>query len=83
MGDPRYADSVCQPTGVCHGAEKTSITDPAELERLGFSLVSWEYPAPIGVRIQLKSPVGGGTFSLTFTPDQRKILSEFLKEEGF
>lgn len=47
MGDPRYADSVCQPTGVCHDGDETDITDPAELEQLGFSLVSWEYPAPI------------------------------------
>ena len=50
MGDPRYADAVCQPTAVCHisdGEDSISITDPVELEQLGFSIVSWEYPEPI------------------------------------
>ena len=50
MGDPDYAGFVCQPTGVHHrfdGANDIRITDPAELAKLGFSIVSWEYPEPI------------------------------------
>jgi hypothetical protein len=50
MGDPKYAGSVCQPTGVCHsfdGTNDITVTDPAELEMLGFSIVNWEYPKPI------------------------------------
>jgi hypothetical protein len=50
MGDPKYADSVCQPTGACHGFDGTNdftVTDPAELAQLGLSIVSWEYPEPI------------------------------------
>lgn len=50
MGDPRYADCVCEPTAVCHisdGEDSISITDPAELAQLGFSIVSWGYPDPI------------------------------------
>ena len=50
MGDPRYADAVCQPAAVCHisdGEDSVSVTDPVELEQLGFSIVSWGYPAPI------------------------------------
>ena len=50
MGDPKFAGSVCQPTGVCHsfdGTNDITVTDPAELEMLGFSIVNWEYPKPI------------------------------------
>ena len=50
MGDPKFAGSVCQPTGVCHsfdGTNEITVTDPAELEKLGFSIVNWEYPKPI------------------------------------
>ena len=50
MGDPGYADGEYCPTLVCHyfdGTNETEITDPAELEKLGFCLVNWEYPAPI------------------------------------
>ncbi len=50
MGDPKYADSVCQPSGAYHGidgANDITITDPAELGQLGLSIVSWEYPEPI------------------------------------
>ena len=50
MGDPRYADAVCKPAAVCHisdGEDSVSVTDPVELEQMGFSIVSWEYPEPI------------------------------------
>ena len=50
MGDPRNAGSVCQPTAEYRsfdGVAETVVTKPAELEQLGFSLVSWEYPASI------------------------------------
>ena len=50
MGDPKYAGIVCQPSGVFHiidDMNDITVTDPAELERLGFSIVSWEYPIPI------------------------------------
>ena len=50
MGDPKYADSVCQPSGVCHsfdGTNDVTVTDPDELAQLGLSIVSWEYPDPI------------------------------------
>ena len=50
MGDPKYAGSVCHPSGVCHsfdGTNDITVTDAAELEKLGFSIVSWEYPEPI------------------------------------
>ena len=50
MGDPQYADSVCQPSGVCHsfdGTNDITVTDPEELAQLGLSIVSWEYPEPI------------------------------------
>jgi hypothetical protein len=50
MGDPKYADSVCQPSGVCHsfdGTNDITVTDPEELAQLGLSIVSWEYPEPI------------------------------------
>ena len=50
MGDPQYADVLCQPSALCivsDGLDGIRITDPAELEQLGFSIVSWEYPEPI------------------------------------
>lgn len=50
MGDPKYADSVCRPTGAYHGFDGTNditVTDPAELAQLGLSIVSWEYPESI------------------------------------
>lgn len=50
MGDPKYAGSACQPSGVCHsfdGTNDITVTDAAELEKLGFSMISWEYPEPI------------------------------------
>ena len=50
MGDPAYAGYVCEPTGQYNhfdGTNDNVVTDPAELEQLGFSLVSWAYPAPI------------------------------------
>ena len=50
MGDPKYAGSVCQPSGVCHsfdGTNDITVTDPDELAQLGLSIVSWEYPEPI------------------------------------
>ena len=46
MGDPRYADSVCQPSAVYHDSENTN-EDPAKLEQIGFTIVSWQYPEPI------------------------------------
>ena len=50
MGDPEYAGLVCQPSGeFCgmDGNQEIRVSDPAELEKLGFSLVSWSYPQPI------------------------------------
>jgi hypothetical protein len=50
MGDPEYAQTQCAPTANYYhfdGVEEISVTDPAELEQPGFSLVSWEYPTPI------------------------------------
>lgn len=50
MGDPAYADFICQPAGVYQwfdGTNDIAVSDPAELEELGFSIVSWEYPQPI------------------------------------
>ena len=50
MGDPAYAGSVCQPAGVYHsfdGMNDITVTDPAELEKLGLSIVGWEYPEPV------------------------------------
>ena len=51
MGDPQFTGSGCQPTAVYQsfdGMNETEITDPTELEKLGFRLISWEYPEPIG-----------------------------------
>lgn len=50
MGDPNCAGMEADPSLVCHsfdGTNDISVTDPAELEQLGFTLVSWEYPKPI------------------------------------
>lgn len=50
MGDPRYADAVCQPNAVYQSSDGTNsieVTDPAELEQMGFSIVGWEYPQPV------------------------------------
>ena len=50
MGDPAHAGAVCEPEAVCHVAKDMDsivVTDPAELEELGFVLESWEYPVPI------------------------------------
>ena len=50
MGDPKYAGSVCQPSGAYHsfdGTNDITVTDPDELVQLGLSVVSWEYPDPI------------------------------------
>lgn len=50
MGDPKYANALCQPTGACHsfdGTNDITVTDPSELAQLGLSIVSWTYPAPI------------------------------------
>ena len=50
MGDPAYAGTQCIPTGAIHtqdGENDIVITDPEEMEKLGFSVISWEYPQPI------------------------------------
>ena len=51
MGDPGFADAARRPTGAFHSSEGTNeitVTDPGELLKMGFSIVSWEYPEPIG-----------------------------------
>lgn len=50
MGDPKYAGTVCQPTGAYHsfdGTNDVTVTDPVELAQMGLSIVSWEYPEPV------------------------------------
>ena len=50
MGDPDYADAVIVPTGVSFDTTVDSdmgLTDPAELEKLGFTIESFDYPEPI------------------------------------
>ena len=48
MGDKAYAGTTCAPTGVAiRRSDGTRITDPVELEKLGFRLDGWEYPQPI------------------------------------
>ena len=50
MGDPNDAASVCEPGtqfNSCADEEYITITDAAQLEQMGFYIVSWEYPAPI------------------------------------
>ena len=46
MGDPRYAGTVCQPSGVYH-SEDVVVTDKAELEKMGLVILGWEYPYPM------------------------------------
>ena len=49
MGDRVYAGSTCAPTGLAiRRSDGHRITDPAELDALGFRLDSWEYPQPTG-----------------------------------
>ena len=60
MGDSACADSICAPSGLAiRKADDHRITDPAELEALGFRLDSWEYPQPIENRFSF------GGFSLS------------------
>jgi hypothetical protein len=48
MGDRNYAGSICAPTGLAiRLADGHRITEPEELEALGFRLEGWEYPQPI------------------------------------
>lgn len=50
MGDPNCAGMEAVPSLSCYSFDGTNdiiVTDPAELEQLGFTLVSWEYPEPI------------------------------------
>lgn len=47
MGDPRYADVVCEPSGAYTRPEANIIVNAAELEQMGFTIDSWEYPDPI------------------------------------
>ena len=50
MGDPSYSASVHEPGtqfNSCAEEEYVTITDPAQLEQMGFVIVSWEYPDPI------------------------------------
>lgn len=50
MGDPDYADAVLAPSGVSFDTTLDSdmgLTDPAELEKLGFTIDSFDYPEPI------------------------------------
>lgn len=46
MGDPRYADSKCQPTGVYY-SEDVVVTDQDELAQMGIVILGWEYPYPM------------------------------------
>lgn len=48
MGDQAYAGSTCVPTGLAiRRSDGHRITDPEELDALGFRLDGWAYPAPI------------------------------------
>ena len=47
MGEPGYADTVCEPSGAYTAYEEPTIEDAAELAQMGFTIDSWEYPAPI------------------------------------
>lgn len=50
MGDPRYAGTMCQPTGVYQSFDENDendVTDPAQLERMGLVILGWEYPYPL------------------------------------
>ena len=46
MGDPRYAGMECKPAGVYH-SEEVVVTDQAELAKMGFVILGWEYPYPM------------------------------------
>ena len=60
MGDKAYAGSTCAPTGLGIRLEDGHrITEPEELEALGFRLDGWEYPQPIENRFSF------GGFSLS------------------
>ena len=60
MGDSNYAGSICAPSGLAiRLADGHRITEPEELEALGFRLESWEYPKPIENRFSF------GGFSLS------------------
>lgn len=55
MGDPDYADAVIAPTGVSFDTTVDSdmgLTDPAKLEKLGFTIDSYDYPEPIENRFR-------------------------------
>ena len=55
MGDPDYADAVIAPSGVSFDttvASDMGLTDPAELEELGFTIDSFDYPEPIENRFR-------------------------------
>ena len=55
MGDPDYADAVMAPSGVSFDTTVDSdmgLTDPAELEELGFTIDSFDYPEPIENRFR-------------------------------
>ena len=48
MGDKTYADRTCAPTLLAiRLADGSRITNPEELEKIGFRLDGWEYPQPI------------------------------------
>ena len=50
MGDPSYSVPDSYPTLESHyydGTNDIVVSDPAELEQMGFSLISWEYPEAI------------------------------------
>lgn len=48
MGDSDYAGVTCAPSGLAiRLADGHRITEPEELEALGFRLEGWEYPQPI------------------------------------
>ena len=60
MGDSNYAGSICAPSGLAiRLADGHRISEPEELEALGFRLESWEYPKPIENRFSF------GGFSLS------------------
>lgn len=50
MGDPSYSVPDSYPSLESHyydGTNDIVVSDPAELEQMGFSLISWEYPEAI------------------------------------
>ena len=55
MGDPDYADAVIAPSGVSFDTTVDSdmgLTDPEELEKLGFTIDGYDYPEPIENRFR-------------------------------